>query len=358
MTDLPEAPSAPAAPLSRRLLAFVIDLTMVNLAYGLLLMAALAGLSLGLQQVHRSLPSQDLILSLSQYGVAAWSLLFIGYFWYFTAMGGQTPGKQFTRLRVVTTADGPVHWLPALWRTIALYLSLPLFIVFAMATLTPQKRALHDCLAGTRVILGTMIAAFLLLAPLAGSSRAVVVDQLLAVVNGQTIALSDLVRYRLLFAPELPPEQLLERLIDHLVVLDEASRFELAHPDPGRIRETVRQLERSFGSAAQWDTILKLARLTPSELDQLVANRLRVEAFLNQLVDLFIFVSPSDVEAAYEQEVERFNGQPLEAVEQTIEQELLRQKIAEKRQDYVARLRARATIRQLAEAPDALPPRP
>jgi uncharacterized RDD family membrane protein YckC len=345
------------APFPKRMLAFAIDLLLINLGYGLLWIAALAGLSLGLHQMDRSLPSQGLVLSLARYVVAAWSLLFIGYFWYFTAAGGQTPGKRVARIRVVTTTAAAVPWLPAFWRAIVLHMSLPFFVIYLLAAVTPQRRAIHDYLASTRVILTTTLAALLLLAPVT-SVPAVVIDQLLAVVNGKTIALSDLVRQRLLFAPTLPPDQLLEHMIDHVIVLDEASRFELAPPDPAQLRSAIGELERSFDSAEQWNAVLARLGLSPNELDQLVAERLQVESFLVQRVDLFVFVSPAEVEAVYEEEADRFTGQPPDAAERTIEQELIRRKTAERRRDYVAQLRSRATIRQLAEVPDGLPARP
>ena len=118
----------------------------------------------------------------------------------------------------------------------------------------------------------------------------------------------------------------------HLQVHRQASRF-----DPAR------------GHALAW--LLTLARTR-------AIDRLRVESFLTQRVDLFVFVSPADVQAAYETEADRFKGQSPEAAERIIEEELVRQKSAQRRRDYVAQLRSRATIRQLADVPDGLPARP
>jgi hypothetical protein len=188
--------------------------------------------------------------------------------------------------------------------------------------------------------------------------RAVVVDQLLAVVNGKTIAVSDLVRHRWLFAPNLPPGQLLQRLIDHIIVLEEASRFDTAPPDPVAVRGAVQELAQAFETEERWRGMLQRARLTPDDIEKLMADQLRVEAFLIQRVDLFVFVSPADVRAAYDDEAKRFADQTYDEVEPVIERELLHRKIADKRQDYIGRLRTKAAIRQLADAPADLPPRP
>jgi hypothetical protein len=104
--------------------------------------------------------------------------------------------------------------------------------------------------------------------------------------------------------------------------------------------------------------VLARVRLTPEAVESLMADQLRVEAFLVQRVDLFVFVSPGDVRASYDDDPGRFAGRPFAEVEPVIERELLTRKIAEKRQDYLGRLRAKAAIRQFADAPAALPPRP
>lgn len=200
-----------------------------------------------------------------------------------------------------------------------------------------------------------LLAAGLLAAP--DISRARVIDQLLAVVNGKTIALSDVVHHRLLFAPELSGEALRQRVIDHRIVLEEAARFELQAPQATRVNDVIAQLQRAFGTAAQWRSALQRVGLEPADVEPLVVEHLSVESFLVQRVDLFVFVSPAEVTAAHEED-ERFRGRPLEEVEQALEQELLNRKITEKRREYVARLRSRATIRQLADVPDNLPSRP
>jgi hypothetical protein len=208
-----------------------------------------------------------------------------------------------------------------------------------------------------RAVLTLWLAAGLVLLTATGG-RAVVIDQLLAVVNDKTIAVSDLVRHRWLFAPNLPPGQLLQRLIDHIIVLEEASRFDTAPPDPVAVRGAVQELAQAFETEERWRGMLQRARLTPDDIEKLMADQLRVEAFLIQRVDLFVFVSPADVHAAYDDEAGPFAGRPFNDVEPVIERELLHRKIADKRQDYIGRLRTKAAIRQLADAPADLPPRP
>ncbi|MBI4348022.1 MAG: rhomboid family intramembrane serine protease [Elusimicrobia bacterium] len=69
-----------------------------------------------------------------------------------TAAWGATPGKLAAGLRVVTEDTGPVRWPRALARAAASLLSFPLVLGVLPACFGGHKRALHDRLAGTRVI--------------------------------------------------------------------------------------------------------------------------------------------------------------------------------------------------------------
>ncbi len=81
------------------------------------------------------------------------ALVKLAYFWTFTAAGGQTIGKMATRIRVVTADDGRVGLARALQRTLAGCVSLTtLGVGFLPALAGVDRRALHDRVAGTRVV--------------------------------------------------------------------------------------------------------------------------------------------------------------------------------------------------------------
>ncbi len=72
-----------------------------------------------------------------------------------------TPGKRMMNLRV-TNADGErLNFVQALIRVMAKALSMPMFIVFlisgVMLFIHPEKRAIHDLVASTRVLKGKAI---------------------------------------------------------------------------------------------------------------------------------------------------------------------------------------------------------
>ena len=75
------------------------------------------------------------------------------YFCVFTAVGGQTVGKMATGIRVVAENDRDVEPSRALQRTLAALASVATVgIGFAPVLFAGDRRALHDRLAGTRVV--------------------------------------------------------------------------------------------------------------------------------------------------------------------------------------------------------------
>jgi uncharacterized RDD family membrane protein YckC len=75
------------------------------------------------------------------------------YFSVFTMLGGQTVGKMATGIRVVTDTDREVEPARAVQRTLAALASIATVgIGFAPVLFAADRRALHDRVAGTRVV--------------------------------------------------------------------------------------------------------------------------------------------------------------------------------------------------------------
>ena len=75
------------------------------------------------------------------------------YFCVFTMLGGQTVGKMATGIRVVNESDRDVEPARAVQRTLAALASIATIgIGFAPVVFSGDRRALHDRLAGTRVV--------------------------------------------------------------------------------------------------------------------------------------------------------------------------------------------------------------
>lgn len=196
-------------------------------------------------------------------------------------------------------------------------------------------------------------------APSPPEGRAAIIEQLLAVVNGKTIALSDLRRYQLLFAPDVPPEQALQQMIDDQLLLAEAVRFDIEPPPAAQVRQALKQLEQKAGGPAGWEAALRREHLDADAAEQAIIEHLRARSLLSQRVDQFVIVTRTEVEAVFDDETEgRYRGKTLDEAAEDIERELTQAKTASKRQDYLGRLRAHATITVVTDTPGAIPAEP
>ncbi|MDP3543551.1 MAG: RDD family protein [Elusimicrobiota bacterium] len=92
----------------------------------------------------------SLALLLPFYGLGY--LVYFAYKTIFTANGGQTPGKMAAGIKVVTLAGEPVGYGRALGRALSEWLSAILVALGYVIAAFSDKRALHDYVAGTRVV--------------------------------------------------------------------------------------------------------------------------------------------------------------------------------------------------------------
>ncbi|HXH25959.1 MAG TPA: RDD family protein [Vicinamibacterales bacterium] len=138
------AAGAPASAPAARLLAALID-------HAILLSIDLAVAYFTLRMASLSMADWRLLPAVPM--LAFLSLLKLTYFFAFTAVGGQTIGKMATGIRVVTEDGGPVDPARAARRTLAGVLSaLVLGLGFLMGLVGAERKALHDRLARTRVV--------------------------------------------------------------------------------------------------------------------------------------------------------------------------------------------------------------
>ncbi len=171
------------------------------------------------------------------------------------------------------------------------------------------------------------------------------VDRILAVVNDEIISLSDLQKYRAFFGQSRDSETVLEELIDQKLLLAEARKFEIPSPSDEIVEEEVKALIVRFGGKTALIDRLKRLIFSEEELRDVIRIRLIAAQLLAQRINIFVFVSPQEVQAHYEAHPEQFAGQTLEEARSTIQDHLTQGKIAGKRGDYLNRLRGRSTIR-------------
>ena len=166
--DLPRPSTAPvAAPLpvfalagfAPRLLACLADAMVILFVVNLVLLPWQAPLQDLLRQVQAQLestgdspPDLGLLIRFQLIFTGVYSGVTLAYLVAFHGRWGATPGKRLMGLAVVTSDGGRLGYLGALRRSLASLLSLLTFGLGYLLILTPQRRALHDLIAGTQVV--------------------------------------------------------------------------------------------------------------------------------------------------------------------------------------------------------------
>jgi uncharacterized RDD family membrane protein YckC len=145
-------PAARTAPFFRRVIAFVMDLMIVEFLATLLgsvAAAARAVVALGMNPALWEGARQDATLFTAQMT----PLFLFAYFTFFTAYGGRTPGKMAFALKVVAADGGDAGGWRCVWRTVCYLASVVTWGMGFLMAAGPAGRALHDRLAGTRVVM-------------------------------------------------------------------------------------------------------------------------------------------------------------------------------------------------------------
>jgi uncharacterized RDD family membrane protein YckC len=146
------SPPVQGAGFVRRALAFMIDLVLLHFLYFILFLVGVSGIQLSGGDFLFSSAS---LMGQAAPFVAAWFLLFIGYFTFFHAVEGQTPAKKILRIKVVNDKGMLLpHWV-VLLRSCGYFLSFLFFGFGFLMALFGKKRGLHDRLTGAYVVLSS-----------------------------------------------------------------------------------------------------------------------------------------------------------------------------------------------------------
>ncbi|GEM_PF-519715 len=99
----------------------------------------------------------DILFNFSMYGtpennLITFFLLFVIYFWYFTASSGQTIGKMLLKIKVTVLSGKKAGGGVALARAFSYWISALFLFSGFLAALGKEKSAFHDRITGTIVI--------------------------------------------------------------------------------------------------------------------------------------------------------------------------------------------------------------
>ncbi len=143
----------------RRLVAYLIDNTIICLVFFVLFMIAIIGYFLGVASAEESQWLADLTdpTKISSAMIFIWVFLLaltIGYFTYFHGTTGRTPGKMILGLQVVGEDGKPLTFGVAFLRAVGYFISsIVLNLGFIWVAFDKRKQGWHDKIAGTVVII-------------------------------------------------------------------------------------------------------------------------------------------------------------------------------------------------------------
>ncbi|MBI1822801.1 MAG: RDD family protein [Nitrospirae bacterium] len=136
----------------RRSAALLIDLFIIKFLDLILIGTGIWAAGKALRDLNIAAPSEDLVFLLIGLFILTGIILFISYFLYFN-LTGQTPGKKFLGLKIISQSEGPIRFLQAALRSFGLFISCFFFFMgFLLVPFNKKKLSFHDLLAGTYVI--------------------------------------------------------------------------------------------------------------------------------------------------------------------------------------------------------------
>ncbi|HEY5594879.1 MAG TPA: hypothetical protein VIL61_06955 [Nitrospiria bacterium] len=176
---------------------------------------------------------------------------------------------------------------------------------------------------------------------------AIVADRILAVVNREVIALSDAQKYREVFLEKRDADDAdaLKELIDQALLLAEARKLEILPPSDDEIARVYKKLRLRFGRPETFDLLKTRLALTDDEIEEQIKRQLLIHKLIEQRIHFFVFVTPEEIEAYYQDHPGEFKNQTPEEARKAIQEIRTAEKAQLKLKDYLDRLRAKANIR-------------
>jgi peptidyl-prolyl cis-trans isomerase SurA len=201
--------------------------------------------------------------------------------------------------------------------------------------------------------------------------NAVVLDHVVAVINGSVILESDVqeeMRYGVLQPFTVnparnTPQRALQRLIDRALILQQMEAAQTATPPaPEEIQQRLKELRAVIPDCAQfhcnteagWQAFLKAHGLTEKEVDKHWKERMMILSFIQSRFGSGVRVTPQEIADYYHKTlVPQFHGQtppPLATVSSRIQEILLQQRVSSLLLEWLQSLKSEGSVSILDSA--------
>jgi len=185
-----------------------------------------------------------------------------------------------------------------------------------------------------------LVCGILLMGLSATHAFAVLAEQIVAVVNGQLLFHTDILRNQTFF--EEGPD--VENLVNYKLLLLEAKQFVLSPPQEDAVDLSLKALQKKFQDAHAFENALKETGFTLEDLRREILDRLWVKQLLQDRITFFIFITDEEVGQYYQQRQSDFAQKTLEEVEESIRAILEKEKEETRIKEYLARIKSQANI--------------
>jgi hypothetical protein len=197
---------------------------------------------------------------------------------------------------------------------------------------------------------------FVLCSAAAAAAERRLVDEVVAVVESQTITLSELsaeTRIRLVeqqgaqLADAMPDRELLaaslRRVVEERVVLAEVDRLKLFDLDRAEVDAALARLRGKFPARERWEAFARSLQLTDDEIAAVLARGIRVARYLDNRLKLAAQLRDSELDDA----LRARGGTGVPADREGLRQKLAREKYDRLLGELLGDLRRRADVRVL-----------
>jgi peptidyl-prolyl cis-trans isomerase SurA len=199
-----------------------------------------------------------------------------------------------------------------------------------------------------------------------GQAKAVVLDHVVAVINGSVILQSD-VDEEMAYAVLQPfsisttantPQRALQRLIDRALILQQMETSQtVAAPTAEELQRSITQLRGLIPDCARyqcvtdvgWQDFLKAHNLTTKEVEFRWRQRLDILSFIQSRFGAGVRITPAEIEDYYKKTlVPQFHGKmkppTLEVVSPRIAEILLQQRVSSLLLDWLQSLKSEGSV--------------
>ena len=184
-----------------------------------------------------------------------------------------------------------------------------------------------------------------------------VVDRIAARIENDVILLSDiraLGRYQQFLDGKSETDgQILDRLIDQWIVRTEAEVSRFPRPSDAEIERGIERINKSFASAAEYESKKKQNGLSDAEIRGMVASQLYLSNYLDSRFRPGVQIDPKTIEDFYQKSVvprAKARGQeppPLEDARDYIQEALVQRGINDQADQWLIESKGRLHIEKL-----------